>query len=450
MFHDVHLATMMIGRELLGLYLEKDQLSYTCMKRTASGWSPKRPSPAAESSGTVYGPESSNLKGFLTDVLTPQKRRIYLALPRNRFFSRDMQLPLMPMEDALASVQSSLSILCHLPIDEIYHDIYLCNTSQDGIHVLVFYAHRKDVDVYFDIFQDTGHLDFLKGIFPVSYGIGAWLYLQQYQVPMGLIFSQDGAEELTVYHSKGCLSSVSWPLSGGEEECDRLLGVAKAKFPELNGRIFYLTGEDSPVLPPPTKNRFEKLATISENLSVAALAPALSGRQQISVDANSTKIKRVRLRWIIIPLVLALFLLVGFLTWRADQMVLRQEQSVKALENRVLQLRKRLEPVEQSRLVLKKAKKVIQDMDDFMGTKPRLYSHVNDIARLVPDGTWFSNFSFEKGVITVKGESGDALKVVESLRSSGLFDQVKLIGSVSRTKSGAERFKLTIELKSKK
>jgi len=54
--------------------------------------------------------------------------------------------------------------------------------------------------------------------------------LQNYQLPMGLIFFQDGAKELTVYPNKGCLSSVFWPLSGGDDECNRLLGAAKAKF----------------------------------------------------------------------------------------------------------------------------------------------------------------------------------------------------------------------------
>ena len=53
----------------------------------------------------------------------------------------------MPMEDALSSVENSMSVSCHLPLEEIYYDIHLCRTNQGNINALILYAPRKDMEV---------------------------------------------------------------------------------------------------------------------------------------------------------------------------------------------------------------------------------------------------------------------------------------------------------------
>ncbi len=437
----------MIRREILGLYLDKEQIHYACAKKSFVSLSPKRLSLTLKSSGIVYGPAFSVLKDLLKGFSPHKNRHIYLALPRSRFFARDLQLPPMTMEDALISVRSSLSIYCHLPLEEIYYDIHLCRTLQGGINALIFYALRKEIDPYLDIFKDMGHQNSLKGIFPVSFGVGAWLHLEGYPMPLGLILNHDEINELAVYGKKSCLLSMAWPFSEGEKEGEFLIETAKSKFQDLKDNIFYLNNEKSPVLPRPLRNRMGKLPNITENLGVAALSPVLSGWQQISIDGSPTKIKTIRPIKIIIPSVLAMVLIISFITWRTNRIILFQEKKVNSLKTEIRQLQKRLKPIEQKREALRKAKKFMEDIDDFIKTRPRLFSRINDVARLGPEGTWFSSFRFEKGVITMSGESKDALKVVESLRTSGLFEQVKLRGSVSRRKTGEERFSLTIKLR---
>ena len=62
-----------------------------------------------------------------------------------------------------------------------------------------------------------------------------------------------------------------------------------------------------------------------------------------------------------------------------------------------------------------------------MQTRPALYTVINEIAALVPDGTWFANFTFNNNNITLRGTGSDALKTVEALRSSKLFSNVMLV-----------------------
>jgi len=115
----------MVIKELVGIYLGKDALYYNCAVRTLTSWKSAIPGSSMEPSGVIQGYPTLTLREFLLRISPKPGRRIFLTFPRNRFFIRDLQLPPLPLEDALLSVQSNLSLTCHLSLDEIYHDIYL-------------------------------------------------------------------------------------------------------------------------------------------------------------------------------------------------------------------------------------------------------------------------------------------------------------------------------------
>ena len=110
-------------------------------------------------------------------------------------------------------------------------------------------------------------------------------------------------------------------------------------------------------------------------------------------------------------------------------------------------MQQKVRPLEKVRDALKKTESLSADIDDFIRLRPRLFSCYNEISRLVPEGTWFSRSNLQGAELTLQGQSRDALKIVESLRASPLFEQVKLAGSVSRAPSGVEQFSLILRLK---
>jgi Tfp pilus assembly protein PilN len=124
-----------------------------------------------------------------------------------------------------------------------------------------------------------------------------------------------------------------------------------------------------------------------------------------------------------------------------------KETQIKAMTEQVQQIQNKLKPLQNKRESLQKTQKLVDTVERFMSTRPRLYSAINEVAKDVPDGTWFSQLVFRKDSVTLRGESNDALKVIETLRGSPLFEQVKLQGSVSRGQSGKDRFGLIIKLK---
>ncbi len=412
------------------------------------GLTTRVPFPGMEPFGRVAGSDYASLKAFLEKISGRTKCGIYLALPRDLFFARKVRLPPLHMEDALLSVRNNLPKYCHLPLDEIYYDVHF-SSIRNGINALIFYASRRKIAPYLEAFDETGMRPFLKGIFPFSFGIHAWLDIQRYSYPLGLIVPvHDKAFELALYGKEGFLYSGITPRADNNPSEVSFPPNLSAGTADLEGKIFWFGGGGEPVLPLPEKNRLGKAPLLTENMGIAAVSPTLSKKQEISLDGTPTRLKYFRPAKVIIPLIIVLVLGMAFLTWQANKRNSGKTKELIALKEQVERLKKRVQPLQNDLEALKRSSQFLNNIDEFMGSRPNLYTLLNKVAELVPEGTWFSNCSFEKGTMTLRGTSADAVKVLETLRKSGLFTQVKLIGSVSRGRTGQERFGLSLELKS--
>jgi Tfp pilus assembly protein PilN len=417
------------------------------LRKGMLGTAPKSPFPGMEPFGVVPGSDQSSLKAFLEGISGRTSYSIYLALPRALFFARNIRLPMLHPEDALLSVQNSLMRYCHLPLEEIYYDVHF-SSMKNGMNALLFYASRRKIDPYLGVFDETGMRPFLKGVFPVSYGVYAWLALQRYPRPLGLILpADDTACELAYYGEEGFLYSGMSPHVDNHPDAISFPDDLGDESTGLEGNVFWMGHGGGPVLPPPQKNRLGRTPLPAKNMGVAAVSPPLSGKQEISLDGTPTRLKYFRPAKVVIPLIVALALGMGLFTWQADRENARKTRELVALKEQVAHLRKRIQPLQRDLEALKKSSQFMNNIDAFMESRPNLYTVLNKVAELVPDGTWFSNCSFERGVITLRGTSSDAVKVLETLRKSGLFTQVKLLGSVSRQRTGQERFGLSLEVK---
>ena len=274
----------LLPREIIGLYLEKERLQYACMKKGMFGLSPKSPGSGMEPYGTINGGEYSSLKKFLEATSTKTKCHIFLALPRGSFFVRDMKLPPMLLEEAWISVQNSLAVYCHLPLEEIYYDVHLSLSGNGGVNALIFYAPRKEIDRILAIFNETGRRHLLKRLFPLSFGVYLWLKIQGYLLPLTLILPpQEGIHELAVYGKRGFVYSASWPQSEGLDASQLVLAGARAKMEGKIGQLYFLNCERKPYLPPPGNNKFNRMPLVTDNPGVAAIASAFSR----SINANT-------------------------------------------------------------------------------------------------------------------------------------------------------------------
>ena len=437
--------TLQRKTEILGMYCG-ERLFYAGLKRgLVGGWQPKPAFPGFAPWGDVSQSGPAGLKRLLSRIPPTAGRAIYLALSRHYFFTRNLDLPPMSREDALAAVEASLQVSAHLPLAEIYYDIHLCPLADRRVHGLLIYARRQDMDPFLEAVRSTGHQRELEGLFPYILGLGAWVARQGYALPLALVVGQEGERELGVFAKNGTL----YAASVAELESNLWQQNMVVRYPELKERLFSAAGGDETlsVIPDPAVDRCFSLPPAAENPAVAALAPVLAGWQPVCVDDRPVKLKQVHpLPW----LLLAAFLLAFFcggLSWRARVVdrALQRDLSVLNLENN--KLKKRLSPLEKRHKLGKKAQAMLKDIDDFLRQRPRFYSLLNDMAERIPDGTWFSSLVFRKGKLTLRGQSSDALKVVESLRESEFFSEVKLRGTVNKSRGQVERFSLVLQLK---
>jgi Tfp pilus assembly protein PilN len=439
----------MVIKELVGIYLEKDVLHYCGAIRTVSSWAMAISGSSMEPSGVIPGQAPATLRELLQRVSPKPGRRFFLSLPRSRFFIRDIQLPPVPMEDALMSVQSMLPVTCHLPLDDIFHDICFCRMPDGKVNALVVYALRREILPVLDIFRETGHEKSLAGLFPLSLGVGAWLSHQQYAMPMAFVIPHENSSgELAIYHQAGCVYSMSLQNAWTPDEAVAGMESVLARFNLPAGSLYGLEYSDNCLpLPVPPQNKLSWLPSIQQNLGVAALSVALSGKQRIFLNGSLSRVQVFRPWKLFVPAFCVLSVLLALWTVNLNHAVGRGKQSVAEMKDEVQQVQQKVRPLEKVRDVLKKTESLSADIDDFIRLRPRLFSSFNEIAKLIPEGTWFSRSNIQGAEMTLQGQSRDALKFVESLRTSPMFEQVKLAGAVSRAPSGVEQFSLTLRLK---
>jgi Tfp pilus assembly protein PilN len=114
------------------------------------------------------------------------------------------------------------------------------------------------------------------------------------------------------------------------------------------------------------------------------------------------------------------------------------------LKEKISSLDKRLAPFVEMSNRLEELKAKQKALSDFTGQTPDILNVLKDIATLTPEDTWIRNFSLTKGKIRISAEGKSATACVSSLRKSRQFSQVKLVSSVTKTKSNNERFSLEI------
>ena len=435
----------MFKKKLLGLYCAGETVEYLSMTESLFGrYALVSPSSEYAPFDRLRGNVFDQLRLFLEQLPPDSGREIYLALPRFLLFIREMTLPAMPLEDAIASIENSLVIHSHLPPSEIYYDVLVLNGGDEQFSALLFYAPKKEIDAYLTLFDELGHSREIRAIFPLGYGISLLTKVAHpsWKTKQGCLRLEQGAIAEFLVVKDGQLQCSLTSPKDLENENEMILTVLVERFPDLDPTamnalaLFDDFSSDHSVV--------KRLPSLSLNRASAALAPVLLGAQKISLDETPVKVNIFHPLKFILPI---LCLIIGglyFMTMEKQKTLEEMVASLHQVETQVNALELKLEPLETQIEKMAKASKFKEDVEQFMLSRPELYTALNEIASLIPEGTWFSSLTFTDNEITLRGRGEDALKVIELLRSSSLFNEVKLKGSVNRRKAGDEHFTVTL------
>jgi len=456
------------NKEILGIYAAEGKIFYYCVKKGLSGLKEISCGQGLSFSGEVDQGGTAGVRRFLKKIRFNSERKIYLALPRSLFFAREIKLPMMPVEDAIDSIKNSISLYSHLPGEEIYYDIAVTPSFDDSIRCLFLYASKMKVDEYRDIFRETGHFNSLVSVFPISYGVGVCLKQKKsIQYPAVILLEYERDCEFSVFNDQYWLASITWD-SADEKNGMVAFKSLVSRFSGITDNFYRVKiagGTDNDTdnytdnnndfqecsfagLQTGSQTGAETIDVLSHNPALAAVSPALCKMQQISLDEKPVKVNFVKpLRYLVVIACIIAAVLFYFTDNLSRDIKAKQLKMNKLKETAAL-LEKKIKPVQERVKILQNAASLKDDADLFLKSRPMLYTYVNEIARLVPEGTWFSTFKFKNGVITLHGYSKDALAAVKNLRTSKYFSKVRIKGSVvSRGGKGKEQFNLELILK---
>lgn len=79
---------------------------------------------------------------------------------------------------------------------------------------------------------------------------------------------------------------------------------------------------------------------------------------------------------------------------------------------------------------------------------PFLLRILGEVTRILPEGTWLTEFELDGGKVHIQGFSKSASDVVGDIDRSSLFDNAQFMSSLQSAQNGNERFDLSFDVKS--
>jgi type IV pilus assembly protein PilM len=156
-------------------------------------------------------------KNLVGDITT---RRVALAVPAGRAFSRTVQLPKLSRKEMADAVRAEAEQYIPLPIDELYVDHEVINTDENGVEVLVVGTAKKIVDSYIMLARLLG---LEVAAIETTIGSGSRLFFEaeaSSDTPTVLIDFGSLSSDITVFDSRLVVTST---VPGGGDSFTNLI-----------------------------------------------------------------------------------------------------------------------------------------------------------------------------------------------------------------------------------
>lgn len=149
-------------------------------------------------------------KNLIGEITT---RRVNIAVPASRSFTRTMTLPRLNKSDLTAAVRLEAEQYIPVPVDDLYLDFTAIHTLDKEVELLVVAIPKKLVNSYVDVMHILG-LEPVSIETTISAGSRLFLQAEQSDVPTVLMDLGSRSADVTIYDG-GLIVTGTVP-SGGE------------------------------------------------------------------------------------------------------------------------------------------------------------------------------------------------------------------------------------------
>lgn len=192
-------------------------------KRTVSGYGVASFDTNAIVDGKIVDPETIAKvahtlfeKNLVGDITT---RRVNVAVPSSRSFTRTMTLPKMSNKDLVEAVRLEAEQYIPVPVDDLYLDHTIIRSNPEELEVLAVAIPKSLVDSYLDLVKILG-LEVVSIETTINAGSRLFLQAEQSDVPTVIIDLGSKSSDITIYD--GGLVVTSTVHEGGDNYTDAI------------------------------------------------------------------------------------------------------------------------------------------------------------------------------------------------------------------------------------
>ena len=351
-----------------------------------------------------------------------------MSWPRERTIVREIELPGSSINDLRESLSYQLDSFILFSEDDVYYDIYPSNSAEYGEKVFIFAIKKEELD---DILFKLESSNLIPGrviISPLSY------------TPLvsdnKVIVVEKFADKYT-FNLYMDSKLVSTSLARSED-------VLKKKIDENKpDDVIFLGHEYVDV----NDHDNDDIYVECWEESKQSLGAALNGLSECLNRFNVLKVKGKRhipqyaLTGILVSLILVfVFILPGIFKNKREQSILAIDAKLDELYPEKMVSDRLRDEINGVRVTTNKINEVIRN-------KSRRIDLLAELTTAIPDDTWVKQLSIKNDGFEIEGVGLSGAKVLTLLEHSPRIDNVSFTSSVTKGKTGKEKFKIRGNIK---
>ncbi len=423
--------------------------------------------------------------GFINSFVSKhqiRRNRVSILIPREKVVLRFITFPLATKENLRKVLEYETPRFTPFEKGETYFDYQLLRETKEGLHLLVAFAKRAEVDYHLTLLKKVG-IQPLSVQIPSIAALNLFFYHEGPKdgTPVILLEVAEPFIEINLLREREWVESLHLPLPR-EDKGPSIVNLLKRtglQEDSLSKSSFFLYGagtEESlvnslkttppirEVLPPPL-HRLEIRKELTQPAKIyASIGLPLRELTQAQFDFNLLPLEmRKKVRQIGRPLFLiltAVALLLG-LSWGIG-VYERYDNAWKTATAEIKKRKPEVDAIEKLQKQRESLRKEISEFEKIEASEPSKVEILRELAQILPAMVWIWNFKYTGKDIEISGFADSGTEsLIPLLDRSPFFEKVEFMtpitteviqtvvdGKVVNTKK--ERFKIKMRLEAKR
>ena len=390
---------------------------------------------------------------------------IFLGLPGRLVIFKEIEFPLAVKENIRETLSFEIEKYVPISANDIYYDFQITEEDKKNnrIKVLLVIAKKKAIEPYFELKNKIG--TGISGIETASTGTANFFLNEKNIVDdtYAIAFPYSGTLDLSLIRNRVMVYSRSSSLAADNDNLENLLKNALQPLQKAAGegkeriRVEFC-GSDT------DRNTFDFIKEenglrvncidfdktgVPSGEIIPAFGVALKGLSRVCMKINlfpENFRKRPGRTGYYLMLVLACLAVLSGLLWGGSS-ILRRQLYLKDLNSRIEQLITRVDDIDRIQSRSGKIEERIDCLTRLRNDRVFVLDILKELSSNIPETDWMQSFSFSKKGITIDGYAESASELIPTLESSPLFYDVVFLSTITKAKSGKERYKIGLKVK---